>query len=173
MNLLCISGSLRQASFNTMLLREAVALLDGVDATFADLRLPLYDGDIEAQGIPAPVQALIDQIAAADAIAIASPEYNKGISAALKNAIDWQSRVKPVPLVGKPVAIMSAAAGRAGGEVGQFQLRHALAPFHVRLAAGPAVLIAGAHTAFEDGRLKDEMARKLLGELMASLKALV
>lgn len=173
MNLLGISGSLRKGSFNTMLLREAASLVEGAEVVHADLNLPLYDGDVEAQGIPAPVRTLIDQILAADAIVIASPEYNKGISGALKNALDWQSRVKPIPLSGKPVALIAAAAGRAGGEVGHYMLRHCLQPFGVRIVPGAPVLVGAAAQAFEEGRLKDEGARKLLADTMARLVGMV
>jgi chromate reductase len=169
MKLLGISGSLRKDSFNTALLREAARLAEGAETTFADLNLPLYDGDVEAEGIPAPAQRLIDQIRAADAIVIASPEYNKGISGVLKNALDWQSRVKPIPLAGKPVALMAAAGGRAGGEVGHYMLRHCLQPFGVRILPGAPVLVGGAAQAFEGGRLKDESALKLLADTIARL----
>jgi chromate reductase len=173
MKLLAISGSLRKDSFNSALLREAARLAEGAEVAFADLNLPLYDGDVEAQGIPAPVQTFIDQIRAADAIVIASPEYNKGVSGVLKNALDWQSRVKPIPLAGKPVALMAAAAGRAGGEVAHYMLRHCLQPFGVRILHGAPVLVGGAAQAFEDGRLKDEGALKLLAETMARLAKMV
>jgi chromate reductase len=167
--LLGISGSLRKGSFNTMLLRQALSLAEGAETAVADLNLPLYDGDVEAEGIPAPVQTLIDRIRWADAVVFASPEYNKGVSGVLKNALDWQSRVKPVPLAGKPVLLMGAAAGRAGGEVGHYMLRHCLAPFGVRYVSGPPVLVGAAHDAFEDGKLKDEGARKLLADTIAGL----
>jgi len=138
MNLLGISGSLRKDSFNRMLLREAARLGSAASFTEADLRLPLYDGDLEeAEGIPAPVQALADQIKAADAVVISSPEYNKGISGVLKNALDWVSRTEGAPWAGKPVAILSATAGRAGGERAQFNLRHAMMPFRPRILQGP------------------------------------
>jgi chromate reductase len=71
-------------------------------------------------GIPAEVQELADQIAAADAVIIAGPEYNKALSGVLKNALDWVSRTKGNPWRDKPVAIMSATGGRAGGERTQF-----------------------------------------------------
>ena len=113
--LLGISGSLREGSYNRKLLREAARAFDPAEFIEADLRLPLYDGDLEtAEGIPAEVQRLADQIAAADAVVISGPEYNKGISGVLKNALDWVSRTKAAPWRDKPVAIMAATAGRAG-----------------------------------------------------------
>jgi chromate reductase len=172
MKLLGISGSLREASFNTQLIRNAAELAGEVEFTVADLNLPLYDGDVEEQGIPDSVTGLIGQVRSADAVIISTPEYNKGISGVLKNALDWISRVPPMAFQDKPVAIMSAAAGRGGGEVAQFMLRHCLVSHKPRLVMGPMVAIGGASNAFENGHLKDETARKLLGDVMASLRAM-
>ncbi|MEJ1999654.1 MAG: NAD(P)H-dependent oxidoreductase [Maritimibacter sp.] len=170
--LLGISGALRQGSTNRLLLREAVRAFGAASFVEADLRLPLYDGDLEeASGIPAPVQLLADQIAAADAVLISTPEYNKNISGVLKNALDWVSRVKGNPWNGKPVALMSAADGRAGGERATNSLVLAMMPFRPRLIYGPEVCVAHCRSAFgEDGRLMDERAAKLLGLLMEKLR---
>ena len=97
-----------------MLMLEAQRFFDPAEFIDANIRFPLYDGDLEtAEGIPAAVQVLADQIATADAIVIAGPEYNKAMSGVLKNALDWISRTKGTPWRDKPVAILSAA-GRAG-----------------------------------------------------------
>ena len=122
--LLGISGSLRKAATNTALVRAAAELAgDDVDFTLADIDLPLFNEDVEAEGYPESVTNFVEQIRAADAIVISTPEYNKNLSGVLKNALDWQSRFDPLPLKDKPVAIMSATAGRAGGERTQFALR--------------------------------------------------
>jgi len=170
--LLGICGSLRAGSFNRKLLKEAARVYDPAEFVEANLRLPLYDGDLEeAEGIPAEVQTLADQIAAADAVIIAGPEYNKALSGVLKNALDWVSRTKGGPWAGKPVAILSAAAGRAGGERTQMSLRYAMMAFRPRILQGPEVMIAGAFGAFdEDGRLTDERSVATLAELMQALK---
>ena len=115
---------------------------------------------------------MADQIAAADAVVISTPEYNKSISGSLKNALDWVSRVDGKPWAGKPVAIMSATAGRAGGERAQFALRLCMMPFRTKILQGPEVLVAASFQEFdEDGALKGEMYRKNLQELMDALKA--
>jgi chromate reductase len=115
--LLGLSGSLRQNATNRRLMREAARLFNPGTFIEADLNLPLYDGDLEdSAGIPDKVQLLADQIARAHAVVISTPEYNKGPSGVLKNALDWVSRTKGRPWADKPVAVMSAAAGRAGGE---------------------------------------------------------
>ena len=98
--LLGISGSLRAGSFNSMLVREAARVFAPEAFEFADLRLPLFDADLEAEGMPAPVARLCDQVRAADAIVISTPEYNKNPSGVLKNALDWVSRPRPAPMVG-------------------------------------------------------------------------
>lgn len=168
-----ICGALRKASTNRLLLHEAVRLYAPARFVEADLRLPLYDGDLEeAEGIPPAVQALADQIRDADAVIIATPEYNKNLPGVLKNALDWVSRTKGGPWRDKPVAILSAAAGRAGGERSQFSLRHCLTPFRPRLLPGPEVMIAQSATAFDaEGRLTDDASLRVLAELMALLRA--
>ena len=171
--LLGICGSLRAGSYNRKLLREAVRIYDPADYIEADLRLPLYDGDLEEDdGIPAAVQLLADQIAAADAVVISGPEYNKGLSGALKNALDWVSRTKGSPWRDKPVAIMAATGGRAGGERTQWTLRLCLTPFRPRLLAGPEVLVGNCSGQFdEEGRLVNDRYEATLTELMAELRA--
>ena len=168
-----ISGALREGSTNTKLLREAARLFGDSDFSLADLRLPLYDGDLESrEGIPAAVQELADRIAEADAVVISTPEYNKGPSGVLKNALDWVSRTKTAPWKGKPVAVMSAAAGRAGGERAQMILRSLLLPFQPRILPGPEVHLADSRNQFDEaGRLKGELYEKTLKQLMDDLRA--
>jgi chromate reductase len=171
LSLLGLCGSLRAASANRKLLAVAIAAFAPAQVTEGDLRLPLYDGDLEARGMPEAVTRLAGQIAAADAVVIACPEYNKALSGVMKNALDWVSRTKPNPWAGKPVAIMSAADGRAGGERSQFSLRLCLTPFRPRLLPGPELMVASASEAFDaEGRLIDARTRKILAELMAELR---
>jgi chromate reductase len=154
---------------------EAATAFGEADFIIGDLNFPLYNGDDEtAHGAPEAVRALAAQIAQADAIIIATPEYNKGPSGVLKNALDWVSRVKGAPWKGKPVAIMSAADGRAGGERAQLALRSFLTPFNPRLLLGPEIAVAGSANEFDtDGRLTGERYRKNLGILMADLRAAI
>lgn len=170
--LLKISGSLRKGSYNRMLLDEAAEAFGEAHLVEADLNLPLYDGDLEdAEGIPAKVQALADQVAGADAIVIAAPEYNKGITGVLKNALDWVSRTEGRVFADKPVVVMSAAAGRTGGETAQFMTMSCLAQLGVRLIPGPQVLVAGAMNEFDEaGRLTGELYRKAVQGRMLKLR---
>ena len=169
--LLCISGSLRKDSCNTRLLREAARSYGGAHA-LADLRLPLYDGDREeAEGIPEAVTRLAGQIAGAEAVAISTPEYNKSLSGVLKNALDWVSRTRPNPWLRKPVALLAAADGQAGGARASHALRLAMAPFRPRFSCGPEVLIADCRSQFAaDGRLISDRYRKPLGLAMKALR---
>ena len=170
-----ISGSLRQASHNTMLVHEAARLFDPAEFTLGSLDLPLYNGDLEeTHGIPEAVQALADGIAASDAVVISTPEYNKGIPGVVKNGLDWLSRTKGAPLKDKPLAIVSATAGISGGARAQYALRLALVPFHPHVLTGPEVLIGKSGQAFDaDGRLTSEKSIGFLQELMDALRARV
>lgn len=170
--LLGLCGSLRAGSTNLRLLREAARLYGPARWSEGNLRLPLYDGDLEQQGMPPEAAALAQAIRAADAVVIATPEYNKALPGVLKNALDWVSRVPGHAWRDKPVAIVSAAAGRAGGERAQFSLRLCLNPFRPRVLPGPEVMVAHSGAAFDDdGRLRDEGTVKLLAELMGLLRA--
>ena len=173
--LLGISGSLRAGSYNTRLMHEAARHFAADVFVVGDLRLPLYDGDLEdAHGIPAEVQRLADQIAEADAVVISTPEYNKNRAGVLKNALDWVSRTEGNPWADKPVAIMSATGGRAGGERTQNSLRLCLQPFRPLILQGPEVLVGGASKEFGTaGRLISERYEATLKTLMAELRARV
>lgn len=171
--LLGLCGSLRAGSFNRMLMQQA-ALAYGGAFTEGSIRLPLYDGDDEDRiGIPADVQRLADQIAVADAVIVVSPEYNKSIPGGLKNALDWVSRTKGAPWRDKPVAILSATAGRSGGERGQNAVRLALSPFGCRILTGREVLVGDSAAQFDAaGQLSDRYQRALTDQ-MAALRDLV
>jgi len=168
-----LSGSLRGDATNRKLIREAARLFGPARFIEADLRLPLYDGDDEdADGIPSAVQLLADQISAADAVVISTPEYNKAPPGVLKNALDWISRTNGAPWRDKPVAVMSAAAGRAGGERAQSILRAFMVPFRPRILQGPEMHLAASSDQFDDaGQLTSDIYVKTLRELMQQLRA--
>jgi chromate reductase len=168
--LLTIAGSLRRGSTNRKLASEAARLYAG-PWEMADIRLPLYDGDLEDEGgIPDPVIRLADSIGSAEAVVISTPEYNQSLTGVLKNALDWVSRVEGNPWRDKPVAIMSAAAGRAGGARASYALRLAMTPFRPRLLTGE-VLVANAGKEFdEQGRLTSERYLTMLQALMDTLR---
>jgi len=119
--ILIVAGSLRRDSYNRALARAAARLApSGVSTvTFEGLgAIPFYDGDVEDKGLPAPVTALRRAIVEADALLIATPEYNGATSGVLKNALDWASRGPDRILAGTPVAVMGASTGGSGARGG-------------------------------------------------------
>ncbi len=170
-----IAGSLRQGSFNRGLIRAAQALApDGMAVQSFDLKgIPLYDGDLEEQGDPPEVQALKSAIRGTDALLLATPEYNAGIPAPLKNAIDWASRspqgYRESVLYGKPVAIMGGA-GR-GAVRAQEQLIQVLGVLGVDVVQ-PQVSVAQVWDKFDQsGQLTHEPTREEIRALLESVFA--
>jgi len=171
-----VSGSLRRDSVNTKLLDAAATLAPaGVHVATATLHeVPLYDGDVEAAGIPAAVTALAERIATADAILIVSPEYNYSLPGVLKNGIDWLSRVPGKPFAHKPLAIMGTSPGRFGTARMQYHLRQVLLFTEARVLPKPEVMLAGAGTLFDEaGNLTDESAAGLVRRQLEALAAAV
>lgn len=130
MNVFATAASLRSGSLNRKLIAAAKAAAEtqgaAVDlADFRDFMMPLYDGDLqESDGIPEGALALAKRIDAADAVMIASPEYNYSIPGVLKNAVDWISRMRPNPFsAGKPLMLLSTSPGSVGGIRGLWQIR--------------------------------------------------
>jgi chromate reductase len=174
MRILGIAGSLRSASYNRGLLRAAQELApDGVDVEIYDglIDLPYYDGDVEAAGVPEPVQRLRAAIRDADAVLLATPEYNRGTSGVLKNAIDWASRPpRQSVLDGKPVALMGATTGISGTANAQRQVREALL-FPGAQTLPEEVLVARAGEKFDErGDLTDPEVRADVRVLLERLE---
>ena len=123
-HLIGIAGSLRRHSYNRGLLRAAADVMPvGATLEIAPIdAIPLYNGDEEEHGVPAPVAALKQAIAAADGLLLVTPEYNNSIPGVFKNAIDWASRPpSDIPRVfrGKPVAVLGASPGGFGTVLAQ------------------------------------------------------
>ena len=176
MKIALFAGSLRRASLNKILAREAarLAAADGHEADVIDLQplaLPVYDGDAEAAGLPAGVAELSRRLLAADALIVATPEYNGSIPGSLKNAIDWVSRVKPVAFADKPLLLLAASPGALGGVR---SLWHARVPFEALGAhVFPDMLgVPKAHEAFDEaGRLRDAKTAERLQDILARFLA--
>jgi chromate reductase len=171
-----IAGSLRESSYNRALLRAARELApDGLEIEIFDnetlKRIPPYNEDIRAQGDPEPVRALKDGIREADALVIATPEYNHSIAGVLKNALDWASRPPDnTPLDGKPVAIMGASTGSFGTVRAQMHLREVCAYNNMFPVNEPLVLVARAQRKFdEEWRLKDKETKRFVREQIEAL----
>ncbi len=176
LRILGFAGSLRKGSYNRALLRAAVetAPRDLEIVTFDLAPIPLYDGDVEAQGDPAPVTAFKAAIRDADGLLIATPEYNYGVPGVLKNAIDWASRPLPPSgarvLAGKPAAIMGASMGMGGTIRAQYALRQSFVFTQVHALLAPEIFVARAQDKFDaEGRLTDDKTRELVGKLLAAL----
>lgn len=169
-----ISGSLRAGSLNTALLRAAGELAPAsCQVEIASIReFPLYDGDLEkTQGVPAPVAALKDRVAAADGLLLASPEYNNSIPGVLKNAIDWLTR-PPADMSrvfkGLPVGLIGASPGRGGTRFAQAAWLPVLRVLGVQPWFGKVLYISDANDAFdEEGEIVGADVQKRLTDYMA------
>lgn len=166
MKIIGISGSLRKASFNTQLLELIKSKAEGHDFEIVSIAdIPLYNGDVEEAGMPAPVTALAEKIRAADAVYFATPEYNFGTSGVLKNTIDWLSRARDpsMPLGGKVVALGGTSAGMLGTATAQGDLRHTLSLLGCDMVTNPQMLVAANHTAMAEpsDMLKDLIVKQL------------
>jgi len=163
------------ASYNRGLIRAAIDLAPpGTTIIAWDLGdIPLFNADVEALGDPAPVAAFKAAIARADALVIATPEYNHCVPGVLKNAIDWASRpARRSVLTNKPVAILGASTGRGGTARAQAHLRDGLAYTNGLVLPLPEVLVDLAAEKFDaDGNLYDEATRGEVRDLLVSLSA--
>ena len=169
--ILGVSGSLRQKSYNTALLRAAAELLPaGMSLEIFDLApLPMFNPDFE-KPFPNSVVDFRRQITESDAVLFATPEYNSSVSSSLKNAIDWASRPPNKPLDRKPVALIGVTTGNFGTVRAQLQLRQILTHVGAIVLAKPEVLVARAEQVFDvEGRLVDEAARGFLRDLLVAL----
>ena len=174
LKILGISGSLRKGSFNTAALRTCAELMPaGMSMTYARLDdLPLFNQDVFDAGIPEPAKRFRAEVAAADGLLIASPEYNFSVTAPLKNAIDWGSRPPNQVFQDKPIAIFSATVGPLGGPRNQYDLRRILGQLWGHVLPRPEVFIGAAQTKFDaSGKLTDETTRKFLADLLVGFKA--
>ncbi|MDA1215875.1 MAG: NAD(P)H-dependent oxidoreductase [Chloroflexi bacterium] len=170
-----IAGSLRQGSYNRGLIKAAQELAPPhLTIEILDLKgIPFYDGDVEEQGDPAEVQALKETISKADALLIATPEYNAGMPASLKNATDWASRspegYRKSAMYGKTVAIMGG--GGRGAVLAQEQLVQVLGVLGVDIIH-PQVAVSKVWDKFDaTGGLVDEATREQIKDLLGALSS--
>jgi chromate reductase len=159
MRILAVSGSLRESSYNTSLLRAALdAAPEGVELELWEglAELPLYDEDLDTEDVPESVRRLRADWAAADAILFSTPEYNGSVPGGLKNAIDWASRPRLEGVLrGKPVAVVGASTGQFGALWAQQDLKRILGIAGARVV-GTEIPVARAYERFDaEGRLLD------------------
>lgn len=175
-----LSGSLRAGSFNTGALRAAAGLVpEGAELILKTIHgIPLYNGDVEERdGIPAAVTDLGKAIAEADGLLIASPEYNNSVPGALKNTIDWLSRMDDEPrsvFAGKPVAVIGASPGGFGTILGQNAWLPVLRTLETRVWFGGRLLISKASTTADaEGTLADPAVKEKLRSFLEGFTAFV
>lgn len=174
LKVLGIAGSLRKGSYNKLALKAAIELRpDGMQIESFDIAaIPVYNEDVREQGFPPAVEQLREKIRAADALLLVTPEYNYSVPGVFKNAIDWASRPPDQPFNDKPVAIMGASGSVLGTARAQYHLRQSCVFLNMHPINKPEVMIARAQDKFDsEGKLNDEMARKLIGELLTNLAA--
>jgi NAD(P)H-dependent FMN reductase len=170
--ILGISGSLRRGSFNTSLLRTAAELMPaGSELVIASIEnIPLYNGDVELQGIPQAVSDLKKQIIDAKGLLFATPEYNNSVPGVLKNTIDWLTRPATdikIVFAGRPVAIMGASPGGFGTILSQNAWLPILRTLQTRTWFGGRMMVSRAATIFDaNGVLTDEAVKKQLQQFV-------
>lgn len=171
--ILAFAGSLRIASYNRGLVRAAKELApEGAQVEIIELDdIPMYNEDLRADGNPPSVERLRAAIRSADALLIATPEYNYSISGVLKNALDWVSRPAPdVVMKGKPTAIMGATGGMFGTVRAQMAFRQILTYTETHVLTKPEVLVMNARQRFDaDGNLTDAETREWVRALVEAL----
>jgi chromate reductase len=154
-----ISGSLRQASFSTSLIKLlARHLQPAIELSLVDISdVPLYNEDLDGANKPAAVAAVNAALAQADGVLFVTPEYNHGVPGVLKNTLDWVSRpVFNSALKDKPVSIISSSLAFTGGVRAQYQLRETLSSMLAYVVPGPEVVVGGIHTKFQDEAFLDQ-----------------
>ncbi|MCW3982514.1 MAG: NAD(P)H-dependent oxidoreductase [Candidatus Bathyarchaeota archaeon] len=173
---LAFAGSIRRGSYNRALVQAAVEVAPPtVSVEVFDLEgIPLYNADYE-NSPPQRVVEFKNKIREADALLIATPEYNFSISGVLKNALDCASRPKEGnPLEGKPVAIMSASTGRFGGARAQYHLRQTFVFLNMHPINRPEVMLSDAAANVDtNGKVTNEYTRQLIRQLLEALAAWV
>jgi len=171
-NILGFAGSLRKNSYNKALLRAAVELVPSdIKIEVFDLEgIPLFNQDLEEQP-PKWVREFKAKIRAADALLIATPEYNYSVPGVLKNAIDWASRpYRDNAFEGKPVALMSASEGLLGGARAQYHLRQIFVALNMHALNRPEVIVSSVDEKVdENGNITDEKTREKIKKLIQSL----
>lgn len=174
-----ISGSLREGSYNTMLLRAAQRLApQGTTIEEASIRgIPLYDGDVEARdGLPAAVTELKRRIVAADGVLLVTPEYNNSIPGVFKNAIDWLSRpsAEIAHVFGRPFGVIGASMGPGGTNLAQVAWLPVLRLLNAQLYLGARVAVGTAQKVFDgSGQITDDKIREQLVKYLAGFARFV
>jgi chromate reductase len=174
LNVVSICGSLRRGSYNRMVMNALQGYAPaGMRITEAPsfAAFPLYNADVQnSSGFPAPVQTLAEAVRTADGVIFVSPEYNYSIPGALKNAIDWVSRMPNQPFAGKPIAIQSATGGALGGGRMQYDLRRCMIFLDAWTINKPEIFIGNCSQRIDEktGQIKDEQTIGFIKQQLAA-----
>jgi chromate reductase len=174
MKIVAISGSLRKDSFNTSLLRAAQGLAPSdMEISIADIsEIPIFNSDLQQDGLPDAVTRLVEAIREADGVLIATPEYNYSVPGVLKNAIDWVSRGKNQPFGGKAIGIMGASMGNLGTARAQYHLRQVFVFLNGIIMNRPELFVGAAHQKFDDqGKLIDQVTADHVSKYLVAFQA--
>ncbi|MGJ0393544.1 MAG: NADPH-dependent FMN reductase [Methylocystis sp.] len=173
-NLVTVCGSLRKGSYNRMVMNALSSLAPaGMRITEAPpyREFPYYDADLQASnGIPAAVHTLADAIREADGLIIVTPEYNFSIPGALKNAIDWLSRLQDQPFAGKPIALQSASPGPLGGGRVQYDIRRAMVFLDAIVLNKPEIFVGNCMQRIDErsGQITDAPTKEFISKQLVA-----
>ena len=175
---LIITGSLREKSYNAAIGRQLASVApDNLELIHAPSigTLPHYNQDVQDAGFPQEVQAFADAIRSADGLIFVTPEYNYSVPGVLKNAIDWVSRLRPVPFDNKVGSIISASGGAIGGARMQYHLRQILVAMNMHLVNKPEIMVGVVQnkTDGEGGKITDETTLGFIGSNLKELARLL
>jgi chromate reductase len=174
LNVISICGSLRKGSFNRIVMNSLPGLAPAgmsIKEAPSFAEFPLYNADVQnSTGFPGQVTTLADAIRAADGVIFNTPEYNFSLPGGLKNALDWVSRLKDQPFVGKPIAIQTASPGPVGGARVQYDLRKMMCFLDALTLNKPEVFVGNAASRLDEktGEVKDETTRDLIKQQLAA-----
>jgi chromate reductase len=178
LHLVVMVGSLRKGSYNAAIARALPALApDGMTISVLPSvgEFPPYNADVQAEGLPPVATRTADAIRVADGLIVVTPEYNHTIPGALKNAIDWISRLPNQPFAAKPVALQSASQGLWGGLRAQLALRHMFVYLDGRLLNKPEVIIPLVQNKVDPatGELTDPPTRGFIADQLRAFAAFI
>ena len=173
LKVLAISGSLREASFSTAILkalnREKFPDITIVVRTLEGI--PLYNEDLDTEPALSAIAEMRAEVSRSDGVLIATPEYNHGIPGVLKNALDWASRPAFESCFrGKPVLIFTSASGGTGGVRAQYQLRETLVSMLAHLVPSREILLGGVENRIRDGEFNDSDTLRVLTKGLDALR---
>lgn len=169
-----INGSLRKASFSGAICDTLPELAESAEFVRVDYAaVPFYNEDLKENGSPAPVRDVVETLQGCDALIFVTPEYNRAMSGAMKNLIDWLSKEPEAPLKGKAALVITQSPGAVGGLTANYNLRQVLSVCGAHLVTGFEVAIGAVGSKVTDGRLTDQKTRDFVADNLRALSEIV